>query len=331
MANGFDIDLKRLRGVCSSVLIASEEGRGIFRGGRERWTKRYLPQWNIPKELEYNPQRIEVAKPFEASNFLSLEVQLERQNQSRYLMKKLLQIWDDKEKRWLFEPDEVASRPFSLTEEIIEGDIRYKIAGTNEKKPAVRIYENAVLLVNNYSGDSRKLVEGMSVEQARENLRQFQGIGPGIVNLYIMYLLDRKIASPLDPENILFKIDVHKGRIPINTGCISLKNGAKDVHVNSLVAKFEQAYKEVCRTGNFDPAYTDSALWVLGSEVCAKRSYQACWNNCPLMHNNLCLSNVPLQQTKGAGSGRFVIFDEHWNRMETRRKEEVKPQRHFFF
>jgi hypothetical protein len=109
-----------------------------------------------------------------------------------------------------------------------------------------------------------------------------------------------------------------------------MNNGAKDVHVNSLVAKFEGAYKRVCHDEKLDPKHTDAVLWVLGSEVCSKRSYRACQMNCPLYHNGLCLSNVPLQQTTGSGSGRYVILDEDGKRMETRRRVKEKKQNHFF-
>ena len=325
----FNVDIDRLTEVCSSVRDTASRGIGIFYGGPEKWKKRYLPQWNLPNELEYKPKRDETAKPLEASNFLFSTVQFERQNQSRYLMRKIHQIWKNPEERWFFDPFQVAERPISEIERIVDGVLRYNIAGTNEKKPYVRFHENSQELVSKYDGDPRNLVDNLSVEDSRKKLMQFQGIGTGIANLYIIYLLDRKIANPSDPENILFKIDVHKGRIPINTGCVVLNNGNKDVHVNSLVSRFEQAYKTVCQKEGFDPGNMDAALWVIGSEVCAKRSYRACQMNCPLIHNRLCLSNVPLQQTEGSGSGRYVIY-ENGKRAETRRAEHEGQQRHFF-
>ena len=326
----FDVDVNRLTEVCSSVSSTANDGKGIFYGGPDKWRKRYLPQWNLPKELEHEPERDETAKPLEASNFLFCAVQFERQNVSRYLMKQIHRIWNNPKERWFFDPFEVAERPLSETERIVVGELRYNIAGTNEKKTYLRFYENSQLLISKYGGDPRNLVDKLSIDDARKRLMKFQGIGTGIANLYIIYLLDRRIASPSDPENILFKIDVHKGRIPINAGCIVLNNGRKDIHVNSLVSKFEQAYKTVCQKEGFNPSEMDAALWVLGSEICAKRSYRACWMNCPLMHNGLCLSNVPLQQNEGAGAGRYVLYDERGKRTETRRVEDQSNQKHFF-
>src|SRR3989338_5850709 len=89
----FEIDEKKLSKEILRVYNAAIEGRGIFYGGHDSWKRRYLPQWRIPNEFEFNPKRTETRNPKEVAKFLWTSVQLERQAISWYLERKFHQIW----------------------------------------------------------------------------------------------------------------------------------------------------------------------------------------------------------------------------------------------
>lgn len=314
----FEFEDKRFENMVLTVYQAAIEGIGIFHGGYDSWKKRYMP------EHRYAPN-----DPREASEYLQRSHDFERRMQSRVLHRRLKKVWDNPELRWFFKADKVLEHSLDEIEGITRGRIGYVI-----DNPPQRILNNARIILDEYGGDPRKFVEGVTVEEARNNLMGLAGIGTGIANMAILQFMHRGIVSPNDPENALFKIDVHKGRIPLNVGGINLTHGARDIHVEYLTEAFQQEYWRICTKYKLDPIIVDSALWVLGSEVCAKRSFRSCHMNCPLIHGEkLCLSNVPLtrEEQDGVPAGRYVLFNKDGSRSDTRRKKHEKPQDHFLF
>ena len=84
----FTIDYARLKEICLRAYRAYEEGRGIFREKES-----LLPQWNIPADLEYQPQRTETRSSGEASNYLWLLASMEKRSQTRQNIKNGLKVW----------------------------------------------------------------------------------------------------------------------------------------------------------------------------------------------------------------------------------------------
>lgn len=307
---GFRIDQERLEEVVSCVVRARDEKRGIFSID----PKEFLPQWNLPLETEYNPQRDETKDPLTAANYLWTCSFFERLSQSKVIMRNARRVWNS-DRRWAFYPNEVVKKDPYHIEDILRSGFQFNLQSDGEEAPAIRFYDNAVKLVDKYDGDPRAMVEGLSVKEARKNLMEFKGIGSGIANLYIIYLLDREIASPSNPEDILFKVDIHKGRIPLNTNSLIPENG--EVHRENISRVLEHAYLSACKNLNLNSSHTDATLWIIGSEGCAKRDYNWCRTNCPLV-DTYCESNVYEDQQ----SGRYKVYenvDGVLRRVETRK------------
>ncbi len=322
---GFILNQKKIDDFVLTVYNAAIKGQGIFKGGPSIWKREYLPQWRIPKELEYSPQREETKDPKATAQFLWHSILFERQAKSSFLEYQLHQIWHDPKKRWFFNPKEISQRDLEDIAQILKEDMKYNLRTSPNQSFAEAYRENAARLVSHYDSDPINLIHRLKVEESRWRHMEFDGVGTGIANLNIIHFADRKIAAPLDPENILFKVDVHKGRIPLNVEAITLLNGNKEIHVCNLVNELEQAYWKTCNKYKLDPKITDAAIWVIGSLVCTKRSYKECLNYCPLASNNMCVANTPLNKE----NGRYLISDDKDKRIDTRRDMQGKHQLHF--
>jgi hypothetical protein len=301
---GFKIDNKRLEEICLKA----------YEFGQSEGIKKYLPQFNLPEDLEHRPRRIETANPLQAPLYLWTCVFFERITKSSQTIKNALRIWDEKSKNWIFNPREVAQRSLPEIEEILTGDFQFNLQGLNEEPPEERFLFNAKHLVDNFGGDPRNLIRYNTVKQARDNLMEFKGIGTGISNLFIIYLMEREIISPRDPENALLKVDVHKGRIPINCGAVRPTNGqiARD---EFYVDTMEKAYREVCRKYDLDAKILDAALWVIGSEICAKRNYGLCNLACAAF--TFCEAYTPEDKE----TGRYTVLTRDGERIDGRRNK----------
>lgn len=330
----FKIDRDRLALICNLAHDAYRTRSGVFRKGFEA----YLPQWNLPAELEHSPIREMPADPFQAARYLWFEVQFERLTRTAELMKKTRSLWENPEKNWVFDPRRILEQPPSFRkktvttllgdeeireprgiEEISIRDMGFNLQARGENTPGEKLHSNAARLVELYDGDPRNIIAYNTVEQARENLRQFEGIGTGIANLFILYLLERKIASPVDPENILLKVDIHKGRIPINTGAVKPINHeiARDDH---YVASMESAYRSVATRERIEMETLDPVLWIIGSELCVRKDHDYC-ALCPLEEE--CGGYTP----ENSRTGRYQVLTVDGKRIDLRKN---KPQEDLF-
>jgi len=294
-----NVDFKindRFEEMVLSVYDAATSGKGIFRGGFEVWKYKFLPQWRLPREIEFDPIKKEVRDPSKASQYLGTAAPLEAGIPSRILHSKLRKVWYDEKRNWFFDPNQAVNHDRQDVDEIIVG-----ILGYNYNNPVGRYMDNVSMLARDYNGDHRNLIGG-TVLESRERIKALKGVD-GISNMLIMQFLDRELASVTDPENLLFKIDTHKARIPLNVGGISFEGQTYSVHHSVLREVFEKEYHEICRKHGLDSNIADSALWVLGSESCSKKSFRVCLRDCVLSHNGLCISNVPIEES----TSRFKV------------------------
>ncbi len=171
-----------------------------------------------------------------------------------------------------------------------------------------------------YDGDPGNMISGLTVEQARANLMEFDGIGTGIANLYILYLMERDLVTLADPHNAMLKIDIHKSRIPGNTRGWYLRESESIVRRDHLVKALEPAFLKSCSTTGYLAEDVDRALWIIGSQVCTERDYVACERLCPLY--DVCETNVPTNEEKGI----FVLRDEHGKEYDLRKNQSHKNQ-----
>lgn len=304
----FVLDETRLEEICVRAYNAATAKEGIFSEG----IRHFLPQWNLPCDLENIPQTDKPKEESVAARYLWTVAFFERMNQSNIITRNAHRVWARQSDRWIFEPLEVAeTEDISKIERILREGFQFNLQSIGESSPAERFLHNAQLLVRDYDGDPRNLIQYNTVAQARKNLMEFKGIGTGIANLFIIYLLDRQLASPRDPENALLKVDVHKGRLPINCGAVTPTNG-EIYRDDSYVKTLERAYWKICRKNNFDPHVLDAVLWVIGSEVCARNDYTNCGMNCSLF--SICGGNTPEDKK----TGRYVV-NVNGERVDSRR------------
>ncbi len=302
MTNGekkFEIDFGELSKGVDLIQQAAINGKGIFEGGPEVWRPRYLPQWNVPTE-----------DPLWMRRFLYTEDFIEKRGVSRFYAKMIRRVWADPDKRWFFDPIQVSEKEIGDIEKILKEDIHHNLRKPRELSPAERYKANAVLIRDKYNGDPGNAINGLTVEQAMVNLREFENFGPGLAALLIVYYLDRELVRVKNPEEALLKVDVHKARIPINIGAVRSGNGTTHIHPTTLVEPLTKAYQKICKKGKHSPIMMNDSLWVIGSEVCAKRSYENCMRYCPLASAGICKKNVPLAAPGGEKGGHFHIEKE---------------------
>ena len=282
---GFVINYERLREISERAHRAYVEGRGIF-----RHKETLLPQWALPRDLEYGPQRTETRCPVQAGDYLFLLASLERRSLSRQNIKNGLKTWEDEDKRWIFSPEVVAERASEDMERATE-EIREFI--TENFQYPMQYFSNNFLhnnriIVDEFGGHARNIINNQTVEESRRRLMEFKGIGTGIANLFIIYCTDRGIAHVQDSEEIRVKVDIHKGRIPVNTDAVTFVNGR--IRRDVLVPPLEEAYLRICKEYGFNSRSLDSALWLIGSQICARKDFGRCVSLCPL--EDMCISCV---------------------------------------
>ncbi|MDO8459895.1 MAG: hypothetical protein Q7S74_02195 [Nanoarchaeota archaeon] len=306
----FDLNESKLTEMVLTAYNAAINRQGIFTGDYLR----FLPQWNLPTELEYNPRKIETKDPEQTAKYLWTCAFFERLNQSKIIMENATKVWYSPKKNWIFDSSKVCQAKEALVEQIIRRDFQFNLQGRREAPPVERFCNNAKLIVEKYDCDPRNLIKDNTVEQARKNLIEFEGIGSGIANLFIIYMIERNIALPKDPHNALLKVDIHKGRLPINCNAIIPHNG--EIHRDSSYTdKLEKAYREICQSHKLDSITLDDTLWIIGSEICAKMDYTQCKMNCPLF--NICEANTP----EDRNTGRYIIT-KNGKRIDSRKHKE---------
>jgi len=303
MRNEISVDIDKLTQICLTTYRSYEKREGIFREGRER----YLPQFNLPEELERDLQRGEEASLQDAANYLFLLGSMEIRARTIVNIRNGRKFWANENTRWIVNPREVAEKNETEIWNACQSFFRY----TMNDFPT-NYLENSRALVERYNGDPRKTIENLTSHKARENLKQFKGIGRGIANLIMIYFMERDLAFPVDPRNALLKVDIHKSRIPLNTDCVNL-NGNDSVRRDLLVPILEQAYWKICDNNNLDPLVLDSLLWIVGSEICRVGDYEKCLESCPIEES--CVSCVPEDEKRGT-----FLIQENGIRVETRER-----------
>ena len=310
--NLFRLDFKVLEKATLQVWKAANEGKGIFTGGIPVWRKKYLPQWNLHPDLEYDPVREDIRDKEGAALNLWTRCFCDRQAVSSLLNRLTQEAWADPHKKWIFYPSEVVKRTPEEVGLALRRDFRYAMNIVNPKRDEKGVvikgkegmsagqgyWNNAQRLVKDFGGHPINLIKWLDpIAITRARIQQFDGI-QGIANLYIMEMMDREVAMPSDPENAYFKIDIHKGRFAFNMDAIVPKEGREKVHFYSIIKPLEQAYWEICKRNRLSPKILDAALWIIGSVGCTEKNYDWCHKvQCPALE--YCKANTPLDEKGG--------------------------------
>lgn len=336
----FTLDKGILFSALEKVLVAKREERGIFKGG----INHFLPQWNLPAELEYDPQQREVRDPKEAALWLWTRAFCDRRIDSGILMEKAKAAWENEEQRWIFHPEEVVQKYPGVVGKALKDYFGVQLPVSPRMSSGSGYWKNCKRLLKRYDGDPRNMIQGLTAQESRDVMGGFEGIKT-IANLVVQEFYDRRIASPLDPENTLFKIDVHKGRFATNVGAIEPKpkiekdgQGNKReierryVHHWAITDALEHAYKEFCDERGIDngeKAEMDAAIWVVGSEICTRKNHAACETYCPLYMDDTCKGLTLFHNGKKylgvrehEGKGSILIYEKDGSRKDIRRGQQ---------
>lgn len=306
--HGARIDTTRLEEIVTVVHRAAKERRGIFEGD----IRKYLPQWNLPSELESDPQEEKTKDPKRAAQFLWVRLYCDRLSVSDFLMKQNLIAWGRKDLNWIYDPLKVTEKRPEDVEKVLREHFKFAIKNKNEPDNGTRFWRNAQRLVKSYSADPRNTINYKTVEEARRHLMEFEGIGTGLANLFIVETYTRGIALPTDPENMKIKIDRHKAGIPIYTDAVTPSNG--EIYGDSIVEPLEKIYHDIYTRLGLDPREIDPALWVIGSQVCAQKDSNACALLCPLAKDH-CKGRCSIDEN----TRRYKVLTKEGKRIDTRK------------
>jgi len=284
MTNEFEINYINFFAFLDRILTATKNQEKIFQTPIEH----FLPEWNLPPELEYSPQIKQTKNPKKTALFLFTRASIDRMSVSKSLQKRVLETWKNPEKRWIFYPKQVARKSIKSIEDALKQDFKYALPINPSLSAGQGYKKNAITLIEFYNADPRNIIKGKTIKEAATDLQEFEGIKE-IAYMIIKEYHSRDLISPIDPENLMFKIDIHKSRLPLQCGSINLKNGQRRVHHTALINPFKQTYLQFCQERNLsseEAMELDNALWVIGSEICVKKSYAHCDAFCPLQENH---------------------------------------------
>jgi hypothetical protein len=264
--------------------------------------------------------------PLIASKYLFLQTKHDRLKVSGELMEKTRKLWNNQEYGWIFEPKETIKRTPLELGEILRTELGVALKDNGGPTAGERFYHNMALICKKYSGDPRKTTNGLTAEEARGNLMEFQGIGEGIANLIITQFSERQLGPITDFENMPFKIDTHKGRLPIQLGAIDPFE-IQNLHMNYLEkvagGLYEKVNKRLLREDpDLEPWLLDSLVWIVGSKGCAKNNREWCLRSCPL--EELCKGRVLKDEERGI----VKIYCSDGEYLDARKKKD-QPQRYF--
>ncbi len=296
-------DQDRFLRVLKAVEKAVVEEKGFFWGD---WRRRYLPEWNLPEVMEHDPRRREVANPREAARWIFTRVSLDRLSLSTRLGELARKAWEDEGTRWLFDPHEVVRGSIATVEDALAYCFNHALPVTPEMSAGEGYWNNAQVMMDQYGGDVRNVVEGASVRRVIKRLERLDGFGPGLSRLLITELHGRRIVSPTDAEKLENKIDRHKAAIPLNTEAVTTSGDF--VHMYTIGRFLQSRYTMAFRRIGIPPEDIDAAMWIIGSKGCVRQDMYHCKTYCPLSPaaSGLCVRAASL----GNASGTFVLVED---------------------
>lgn len=148
--------------------------------------------------------------------------------------------------------------------------------------PANILLETALNLSETCKGDPRVFFKDLkSYDEAKSALLKFHGIGNGKANLMIKNFVRFGYFKPRNIFDVPIKVDRHAIRISIGNGVVGFDEGG-NIHVSNVVLKLDDLYREILNEGHFDPILVDDLKWIVGSQLCTKKSFRICKEYCPL-------------------------------------------------
>jgi endonuclease III len=188
-----------------------------------------------------------------------------------------------KERPELFDPSYIANT-FNEAKLQELANILQKYLGVRFPfEAANRWYKNSLLLLQSYEGDPRNIFKGITnARNLFERISKFRGLGRKTGSMLLRCLIDLGIAKVDDINDILPPVDIHDVRIAFRTK-IAYSKEYSEGNARKFTRIIQDVWSYVCKKGNLNWLKVDRALWLLGSNGCAKKNCK----NCPI--NNFCI------------------------------------------
>lgn len=141
---------------------------------------------------------------------------------------------------------------------------------------AYRWYKNSISLLELYDGDPREIFRGSG--NAKEILRkitQFRGFGRKTGTMLLRGAIDLGFVELKDIDDVLPPVDIHDIRIAFNTK-IAHSSEYSEENARKFTRVIQNVWSYLCKEGHLDWLKVDRALWLLGSNGCAKGNCSIC-------------------------------------------------------
>jgi len=270
-------DENRARIVFDRLYDSYQNRLGIFNLPKEK----ECPSYNLPSNLTNKTEQA-------LFYFYSILGDARVKSQVNYAKFKKLH---EKDKKY-FDSKSLADRPYPPTEyEIVEkGTLEYvlglEIGSPTPVRLARYIISSSKILTDKYDSNPLNIfLEIKDVKEAHKKiLKEFDGYGRNLSSLLLTFYIKHDLIH-FDNENALPpKIDFHDVTILLAFGILKPKfNDAELGFRRDIIGlKLQEFLSYFAQKYNYNIIHLDSALWVLGSNVCSKFDWLECWDKCPV-------------------------------------------------
>lgn len=140
------------------------------------------------------------------------------------------------------------------------------------------------VLMERYAADPRQIfaVHKEPREAIDALSEEMYGYAYKTASLFTLYGQKYGFAKFEHPEMVLPAIDVHKIRILEMTGILKYDAKTPTLLRDVLTKEFAIKFADLCVENVLDVMLLDEALWIIGSQLCAKDEITHCHGVCPL-------------------------------------------------
>jgi endonuclease III len=187
-----------------------------------------------------------------------------------------------KKKPELFDPSYVSNTFNETNLQELANPLRKYLGIRFPSEAAKRWYKNSIILLQLYQGDPRNIFKGSrDAKEIFKRITQFRGLGRKTGSMLLRCMIDLGLAKLENINDVLPPVDIHDVRIAFYTK-IAHSEEYSEENAQKFTRVIQNVWSYICKEGNLNWLKVDRALWLLGSNGCAKKKC----NNCPI--NNFC-------------------------------------------
>lgn len=279
------INKERAKTLCRVVLDAYEKRRYLFTDSKIE--RKMCPEKQMIAEIEYEGRKVKWL--FFATSTM------ERKNSEQYF-KEFREFYLENpcffDKENLKKLSQIDSRDEEMG---LSHKIKEHINLGLYLEPVRRWIFNAKKLLSDFEGDPLKIInkhiENLDI---LEELKKFKGLGTKQAKMYLIFLAKHGFAD-IDVYGLGPAIDHHFIKISAACGIYTFNDG---IRVDTARNQLDKLYTKISREEELNSLILDSALWIIGHELCTKNNNGVCKVYCPL--DDYCSKNLPKINRKDA-------------------------------